>query len=105
MTTDTNILENSENCIVYTDDQLIRGLRESLSTYIGRKITSGLLGAIGTSAHKYLSRFVLSEQISNFTGLRVVQDTVKATRVLVSFKYLPTYPCNEIEVKYGFDLV
>lgn len=105
ITTDTKVLENSENCIVYTDDALIKGLRTSLETFIGAKINNGLVTSIILNIKKYLSYYVDAAYIVSYTGLRVTQDTNKMTRILVYFKYQPSYPCNEIEIRFGFDLV
>ena len=105
ITTDTQVLENSENSVVYTDDMLIKGLRSVLEVYIGKKINNGLITSIGMTVQKYLDYFKDSVYISSYTNLKVGQDVSKLTRVLVYFKYQPIYPCNEIEVRYGFDIV
>jgi len=99
------VLENSENSVVYTDDMLIKGLRSVLEVYIGKKINNGLITSIGMTVQKYLDYFKDSVYISSYTNLKVEQDVSKLTRVLVYFKYQPIYPCNEIEVRYGFDIV
>lgn len=104
LTTSLATLEDSESAIVYGDDEMIKGLRDSLEHFIGSKINNHLIYAIQLAVEGFLGQKISDDKIRSYKNLKVEQDMEKRTRVFVSFAYFPMYPCNEIEIRYGLDI-
>jgi len=106
VTTNTLLVEDSEISIVLAEDEIITAVEETCESFIGQKITDRLLGAIKNAVMSALHIKQKNEVIRTFNrgSIIVEQDTALPTWVLISFTYVPIYPCNVISITYGFDL-
>jgi len=106
ITCNTDIVEDSEISIVLTEDYMRRDLRDGAEPFRGRKISSRLSYALKDYIKARLDSYVKDELVSSYvtSSIEVEQDPDAPTWLIARFRYTPVYPCNGIEIDYGFHL-
>jgi len=106
ITTFRGEVNSEEITLIQIKDYVIDACRTtSANSYIGKKLTSSIVGDVQHTMEMMLNQFISQGIIINFSSLSVKRNSAEPRQIDVKFEIEAVYPLNWINIEFGFSAV